>query len=228
MRIVFVRHGHPNYEDDCLTELGRLQAAAAAERLKDEGIGGIYASTCGRAYETAEYTAKKLGLPIHECPFMREISWGSVDDVPLEEDGHPWYAAWARASRGEDQRHTDWENHGQFPRNKVVDCVRIVTEGFDEWMKFLGYTREGLYYRAGENTGGTVAMFSHGGASSAALAHLLNIPFPLFCGSFEIDFTSVTVVELSDEPGKLVMPFVRLMNDARHIRGITVENIYGK
>ena len=38
MRIIFVRHGHPNYVNDCLTELGHKHAAAAAERLKDEGI----------------------------------------------------------------------------------------------------------------------------------------------------------------------------------------------
>ena len=49
MRIVFVRHGHPNYELDCLTELGHLHAEAAAKRVADEGISEIYASTCGRA-----------------------------------------------------------------------------------------------------------------------------------------------------------------------------------
>ena len=31
MRIIFVRHGHPNYELDCLTPLGKLQAQAVAE-----------------------------------------------------------------------------------------------------------------------------------------------------------------------------------------------------
>jgi len=227
MRILFVRHGHPNYEDDCLTELGKQQAAAAAERLKDEGIEEIYSSTCGRALETAGYTARKLGLAVNECPFMREICWGSTDDVPLEEDGHPWYAAWKMASRGEDLRCADWENHGEFPRNKVVDSVRIVIGGFDRLLRSLGYTREGLYYRCGENTKRTIAVFSHGGASSAALSHMMNVPFPQFCGSFEIDFTSVTVADLPDEPGMLVMPFIRLVNDARHIRGITVENVYG-
>ena len=46
----------------------------------------------------------------------------------------------------------------------------------------LGYTREGKYYRVtGEDTEKTVAMFSHGGASSAALSHMFNIPFPQFC-----------------------------------------------
>ena len=38
MRIIFVRHGEPDYEKDCLTETGKLQAEAAARRLEREGI----------------------------------------------------------------------------------------------------------------------------------------------------------------------------------------------
>ena len=44
MKIVFVRHGHPDYVNDCLTELGHKQAESAALRLKDEGIEEIYSS----------------------------------------------------------------------------------------------------------------------------------------------------------------------------------------
>ena len=64
MRIIFVRHGEPDYARDCLTDEGRRQAAAAAERLAGEGISEIYASPCGRAMETARYTARRLGLPV--------------------------------------------------------------------------------------------------------------------------------------------------------------------
>ena len=55
MRIIFVRHGHPNYEKDCLTDLGVLHAKAVAQRLKNdnEPIEKIFSSTCGRALETA-------------------------------------------------------------------------------------------------------------------------------------------------------------------------------
>lgn len=50
MRIVLVRHGDPNYEKDCLTELGHKQAAVAAQRLLKEGIDEIYSSPLGRAH----------------------------------------------------------------------------------------------------------------------------------------------------------------------------------
>lgn len=62
MRIVIVRHGEPNYEKDCLTEKGHLQAAAAAKRLENEEIEAIYTSPMGRARETAEALARHIGL----------------------------------------------------------------------------------------------------------------------------------------------------------------------
>ena len=58
MRIVFVRHGEPDYTHDCLTEQGKLQALAAAERLREEGIEEIFSSPLGRAAETAAATAQ--------------------------------------------------------------------------------------------------------------------------------------------------------------------------
>jgi broad specificity phosphatase PhoE len=62
MRFLFIRHGEPDYINDCLTPTGRLQAEAAAKRLAGEGICEIFASPLGRAQETAGYTAEALGL----------------------------------------------------------------------------------------------------------------------------------------------------------------------
>ena len=75
MRIVFVRHGEPDYEHDCLTKTGKVQADLAAKRLKSEGITEIWASPLGRAMETAQAASNELGLPIKTLDFMREVSW---------------------------------------------------------------------------------------------------------------------------------------------------------
>ena len=74
MRIIFVRHGHPDYVHDCLTPLGHQHAAAAAERLRGEGITQIFSSTCGRALETAAHTAELLFLPVERCDLMGLLS----------------------------------------------------------------------------------------------------------------------------------------------------------
>ena len=64
MRIIFVRHGHPNYELDCLTPLGHKHGEEVAERLRQEPIEKIYSSTCGRALETAEHIDRNFGLGV--------------------------------------------------------------------------------------------------------------------------------------------------------------------
>ena len=74
MRIVFVRHGDPDYEHDCLTERGHLQAQACALRLRGEGIEEIWASPMGRAQQTALYASRTLGLPIRTLEYMHEVT----------------------------------------------------------------------------------------------------------------------------------------------------------
>ena len=62
MRLILVRHGDPNYELDCLTELGHRQAKVVAERLMEEGIEEIYCSPQGRAQQTAKPFAELSGI----------------------------------------------------------------------------------------------------------------------------------------------------------------------
>ena len=227
MHIYFVRHGHPDYANDCLTELGHKQAEAAAKRLMGCGIERIFSSTNGRAVQTAEHTARALGLDVTSFDFMREISWGSVDGEPILAKGHPWLLADLFASEGRSLTDTDWREKEPFCKSRVVECERTVIEGLDGWLESLGYKREGEYYRVlAEDKYGTVAMFSHGGSSSAVLSHILNIPFPQVCGSFRLSCTSVTVVELSAAAGKAACPRLTLLNDMRHTEEFSAT-VYG-
>ena len=89
MRIIFVRHGEPNYEKDCLTEAGHLQASAVAERLREEEISAVWSSPLGRARETADVTASLLNLPVQTLDFMRELHWAAVTGLPCSRTGTP-------------------------------------------------------------------------------------------------------------------------------------------
>lgn len=220
MRIIFVRHGKPDGTGEHLTELGLKQAKAAAERLKTEKIDEIFSSTMGRALETAEHTAAVLSLKVTGLDFLREISWGSIDGAPIFENGHPWLIPSKLASNGVSLMERNWENGEFFINNRVSGEVKRVSADFDRWFSLLGYRREGLYYRVGDNTDRTVAIFSHGGSSSAVLAHMFNLPFPFVCSAIRPDFTAITVVRLSDEHGRLVAPEFETVNDTKHIEKI--------
>ncbi|MBQ2953810.1 MAG: histidine phosphatase family protein [Clostridia bacterium] len=221
MRIIFVRHGHPDYARDCLTALGRQHAAAAAERLAGEGISRIFSSTHGRALETAAFTAARLGLDTERCEFMREISWGK--------NPGPWELVDRRVEKGVPLMDADWERSPDFGANALMlDCVRAKADATDAWLASLGYVREGTFYRVAADAQPecTVAAFGHGGASAAIISRIFDLPFPFVCAACGPDFTGITVVEMPHRPCKLVTPRFEIMNDARHIAGGNVS--YGQ
>ncbi len=219
MRIIFVRHGEPDYQHDCLTEEGRRQALAAARRLRSEGIEEIYSSPLGRAAETAAAAAEALGLPVHTLVFMRELHWGSLDGTPIPSDGHPWDLADLLADEGTDLNDPGWRELPCFRNNRVTEEADYVAVKTDEWLLSLGYERDGAYYRCirKDNRQRTVALFSHGGSSAAAMGHILNLPFPYACGLFHLEFTGITIIRLDRNPGIRRLPCLELANDGRHI-----------
>lgn len=220
MRIIFVRHGDPNYAQDCLTPLGHLQAKRVAERLDGEGIVKIYASTCGRALETAGYTAERLGLPYTRLDFMREISWGGEPE--LYRNGHPWDCADAMRL-ADDAALFDgtWRNHRYFQTNQVLEFVDSIPTAFDRLLaEQHGVVREGRLYRFMRDVPETIAVFSHGGSSSVVVSHLLSLPFAYFCTMCQPELTSVTVVTLQASAGNCAIPRLEILNDARHLREI--------
>ena len=228
MKIYFIRHGDPNYRDDCLTEKGHVQAEIAAKNLCNSGIEAIYSSSQGRARQTAEYTAKKLGLDVQPCDFIREIRWDSIDGSPLIADGHPWNVSQYRISHDLTLVNDNWREDEQYRNSRVVESVKIVADGVDEWLATLGFVREGEYYRVSENIPyKTVAMFSHAGASGAAISHMLNIPFPQFCAAFSLNFVSSFVVNLADKPGELVYPQIKFIDDVLYREEKHSQIFYG-
>ncbi len=229
MRIIFVRHGHPDYRKDCLTELGHLHAEAAAERLAGEDIRAIYSSSCGRAAETAQHIAARFSLPVTQLDFMRELSWGSDDGTELISNGHPWYTADDMAARGQTLMDPDWAEKEPFLHNRVCASAAKAAAGFDQWLVPLGLRREGLYYRVLRKNSDTVVMTSHGGSSTAVLAHLLNLPFPFLCASVCPDFTAITILRFAmSEEGKLITPKVEILNDARHIGSVALPAAFDR
>ena len=232
MRIIFVRHGHPNYEKDCLTELGHLQAEAAAERLKGEPIEKIYSSTNGRAYETAGHINKYFGLEIEQLQFMRELSFvkkapGMEDSYPEIPDslGFPWEGSDTVVAEGKSLFDKELTSLPVFAKFNYPRQAEQVCREFDGLLASLGVVREGLYYRIPNGTKyKTLLMVSHGGSSTAVLAHLFNLPFHFLANITRPHHTSVTVVDFPEGDGP-ISPRLTLFNDAKHIQGVGGANI---
>ena len=224
MRIIFVRHGHPDYKNDCLTELGHTQAEAAAKRLKNEKIDAFFSSSCGRAAQTAEHIAMGHDMEVELLDFMREISWRPKEGEEMYENGHPWRNVEKMVAEHKTLMSPSWGNEEPFCKSTGPINSERVSEEFDKWIAGLGYTREGDYYRVGKPKYETVLLASHGGSSSAVLGHIFNLPMPFVYYTICPKFTAITIVTLSDTEGELVSPRFEIMNDAEHIKGLGQEN----
>lgn len=183
MRLLIVRHGDPDYQNDTLTEKGRREAALLAEKLRKEKIDYIYTSPLGRAKDTCAYTAKALGkenevavkdwLREFDCPLTlpsgreRKIPW---DMLPSEWTDIPqMYAA------------DDWYQQDFYRAGEMESRYRAVTDGLDEVLALHGYRREGKIYKTDQGNDKTIAFFCHFGLEMALLSHLCNIsPIPLW------------------------------------------------
>ena len=74
MKLLFIRHGDPDYDADGLTATGRREAELLSERIAPMEISEYYVSTMGRALETARPTLEKAGRTAVACDWLREFS----------------------------------------------------------------------------------------------------------------------------------------------------------
>src|SRR3954452_19076289 len=78
-----------------LTERGRAEIAAAAERFADENIAALYASPLQRTRESAEIVSERLGLPIEFRDDLIELDFGewtgtTFNAIRGDPRWHPW------------------------------------------------------------------------------------------------------------------------------------------
>ena len=231
MRLIFVRHGEPDYQNDCLTENGRIQAHHTAERLKNENITAVYSSPMGRAVETAAYTAKMHGLNVNVLDFMHEIDWGDVNknalENKLEYDGHPWMLGFKLlAEFPRFVGSADWSRHHFFKDNICLEYYKKISQSFDEFLASFGLIRkDGLYYYQ-IPCNDTVALFAHGGSGAVMFSHVLNLPFPFVLTTMPYGVCSVSVVDFTPQLEKIVVPRLELFNDMTHLKNVKLEKLH--
>lgn len=223
MKIYFIRHGDPNYKDNCLTPLGHLQAEALAERLLASGkkFTALYTSKYGRAVETAEHTADKLGMPVTVLDFMHEISSGSHDMEKEEKlKFSPWLCGRELVEQGTALPSFNPEGFRYWEEGLFKESYERVVNGFDEWMKELGFVREGLCYRVTKKNSDRLLVFAHGGSISCLIAHFMGMnPFAI-TQYFHIHCTSITTVHFHGDEGELCIPKFETINDHVHMEDI--------
>lgn len=209
MRLLLIRHGqtHGNVseviqgDDDPLTDLGREQAHAAGQFLKEtQQVTHLYASPMIRARETAEIIGSYIDLSPEFEPGLAEIDAGDAVGMSWAEwsEANPEIAARMRSdARTLDDGWVGGENGREFADRVFAAYDRLVTS-------HLG-------------TDDVVAVVSHGGPLAWISARLHGDE--LHRWPFERSvFQNCSVTEIDVDPEGIES--VRVLNGIDHLGAI--------
>lgn len=196
--VTFLRHGESvgnrenrfqGHADFPLTETGRAQACALAERWESEGLtfDRAISSPLLRARETAEIICKALNIPLEMDPDWKEIDNGLLSGLNEEEAAQsvPLPAVF-----------TPYTHTGR-----------------------TGESRWEVYLRAGSNLQklvdyppGSTLVVAHGGILNMALYAILGIPAQIAHSGARFTFNNTTFATLSYEPERHIWRLMKFDN----------------
>ena len=226
MRLYLLRHADPDYDHDCLTADGRLQAAALAERLAGEGLTDLYCSPAGRARETADYTAARLGLQPQVEPWLDELMNVRADDPNFDRPLHVFDLS-GDVVRGRPAMPTldDWCTVPPFDGPEISVRVQTIQAGSDDFLARHGYVREGGLYRLAQPNRRRLGIFAHNGAGLAWLAHLLAVPVSQMWVSFYLHPASLSMVLLDERNDRYATPRCLVLGEIGHLKGLPLRPV---
>lgn len=217
MKLIFIRHGDPDYVNDYLTEKGFREAKLLADRLSKLEVRDFYCSPLGRARATAKVTLDRMGREATVFDWLREFP-GIIYDVETMEPRIPWDLMPSYWTTRPQLYHKDqWLKDPLMQTGDVEEVYLNVTKNFDLLLAQYGYHRHGNYYRCDKGNTDTIVIFCHLGAEFTMLSHLLGISASLLWQGFFVAPTSVTTV-VSEERKKGEVYFrVQALGDTSHL-----------
>ena len=192
-RLIIVRHAEAegNYKrlfhgwsDGEITEKGHIQAAKAAERLKDIRMDVLYSSSLKRTIQTAGYISKLKNLPIIRTDKLKEINGGDWEGEPWDVLPKKWpqeYHTWENTPHLHSM--PNGENMEEFQKRLIDEIMHIISM----------------------NKGRHVGIVTHGTAIKALLCYFEACELEAMFGIKWCDNTGITIVDYEDEKFNLIM-----------------------
>ena len=146
------------WQDSPLSEAGRAQASALAERLAGERVDAIVASDLGRTRDTAAPIAARLGLALRLDAGLRERCYGEFEGM-----------TWAEIERA---RPLDY--HRLAARDP-----EYVVPGGESGVQFRDRVVAALEHLGRMLADATVVVVTHGGVLGIVYRHAMDIPLAM-------------------------------------------------
>ncbi len=222
MKFYIIRHGDPDYANDCLTEIGKQQAEALVPRLLEYNFDQIFSSPQGRAKQTAKPLCDELGVTPKIASWAHEIYFqcnhptkGSVFGTAAPEE----------IMRSEEvlSMGDKWHTHPFYEGTGAGEEVAGIHVAADMFFEKLGYKREGMRYKVVSPNEDSVALFCHGGLGTVLLGYILGIPEAICFSAFGLSQTGVTLVEFKNTESGYTASRCRFHNDTSHLYAKNME-----
>lgn len=201
MLLYLTRHGETEWNrirktqgirDIPLTDLGRIQAEALGQRLKElKTIDVIYCSDLSRARETAEIIGDKLKLKPIPNHFLREVSFGIWEGLSTKEIETRYPGGLSR-----------WRNDLSFSP-KDGESLLSVQGRISSFIRMVEKEHEENY--------NNILVVSHAVTTKVLILNLMGIPLNLLT-RFKISQASLNLLNI-EEDNKAIL----CLNDICHL-----------
>ncbi len=217
MKLVFIRHGDPDYSIDSLTERGWKEAEALAKRVARWDVDDFYVSPLGRAQDTARVSLDAIGRSAETLDWLREF-YVEVDNPVTGEKQIPWDFMPSLWTGYEDLYDKDkWHQSELMKTGKVTEEYKKVCDSVDALLEKYGYIRNGRMYETKEGNDKTIVFFCHLGVQFVVLSHLLGMSAAMMWHNFFVAPTSVTWVETEEREKGLANFRCKKLGDTSHL-----------
>lgn len=214
--VYIVRHGDPDYVNDSLTDRGRKEAAALAERLRSIQPDQLFTSPLGRARETAQFTADATGLDVEVIPWITELET-LIGLDGFENVGAAWNVPGAWVRTGSDGGR-QWDRLPEGSRRFIETTAFDLGAEGDQFLERFGLIREGASYRLTQGwRTQRIVIFCHAGAGLAWLSHLLRLPLEFCWTGMHMAPTAVTRVQFERREELRAAPRALAIGDVSHL-----------
>lgn len=216
MKLLFIRHGDPDYERDSLTEKGLREAKLVTKRLLKESPAAVYVSPMGRAQETAKEYLEKAKIKPTVYPWLMEF----IHDVTFP-DGHrqiPWDLLPSFIIENPELYDVnEWYKNPLMKTGNIKEEYDKVANGIDSLLKKHGYERNGMFYKVNNANTDTLMFFCHFGVECVILSHILNLSPVILWQGFSCAPTSVTTVYTEEREKGTAQFRVAAFGDISHL-----------
>ncbi len=217
MRLIFIRHGDPDYANDSLTEKGFREAEFLKKRVEKWDVKDFYCSPLGRAKATAKPFLTSLNREAAICDWLKEF-FVPVKDPVTEKDRIPWdfmpeYFTKEKLLYDKEL----WTSAPVMQTGDVKASFENVCKSFDELLAGYGYVREGGYYKVEKHSDDTIVFVCHLGISFVLASHLLGIATPLLWQGFFMPPTSLIVFNSEEREEGRAYFRCQTFGDTRHL-----------